>query len=80
MRNHILPFFILAVCLSSVVWAQKKDLSPIYVRNRLPLVENPYMELPLGNIKPDGWLKKMLIRQKNGATGHLDELYPLVMG
>lgn len=40
---------------------------------------NPYKELPLGTIKPLGWLKEMLLRQKNGATGHLDELYPTVM-
>lgn len=38
------------------------------------------MELPLGSIKPQGWLKEMLVRQKNGATGQLDKLYPLVMG
>lgn len=44
------------------------------------LRENPYKELPLGTIKPRGWLKEMLIRQKNGATGRLDELYPQVMG
>jgi hypothetical protein len=50
-----------------------------YVNNRLPLRANPYMELPLGTIKPQGWLKEMLVRQKNGATGHLNELYPLVM-
>lgn len=43
------------------------------------LRKNPYSELPLGAIKPSGWLKEMLIRQKNGATGKLDELYPLVM-
>lgn len=41
--------------------------------------QNPYQELPLGAIKPNGWLKEMLVRQKNGATGRLDELYPLVM-
>ena len=39
-----------------------------------------YAELPLGAIKPEGWLKEMLIRQKNGATGNLDRLYPAVMG
>ena len=39
-----------------------------------------YKELPLGTIKPQGWLHEMLIRQKNGSTGRLDELYPLVMG
>lgn len=47
--------------------------------SRAPLRPNPYRELPLGAIKPQGWLKEMLIRQKNGATGQLDKLYPLVM-
>jgi len=41
--------------------------------------QNPYKELPLGAIKPQGWLREMLIRQKNGATGNLDKLYPIVM-
>ncbi|MDO1449454.1 glycoside hydrolase family 127 protein [Rhodocytophaga aerolata] len=58
-----------------------KKLAPFkaYTPNRSPLRENPYIELPLGAIKPQGWLKEMLIRQKNGATGQLDKLYPLVM-
>lgn len=43
------------------------------------LRQNPYEELPLGAIKADGWLKEMLLRQKSGATGNLDKLYPLVM-
>ncbi len=43
------------------------------------LRQNPYRELPLGAIKPQGWLKEMLLRQKDGATGNLDKLYPLVM-
>lgn len=43
------------------------------------LRNNPYTALPLGAITPQGWLKEMLLRQKNGATGKLDELYPLVM-
>lgn len=50
------------------------------INNRAPLRPNPYVELPLGAIKAEGWLKEMLIRQKNGATGRLDELYPTVMG
>jgi len=51
-----------------------------YINNRSPLKPKPYVELPLGSIKPTGWLNEMLIRQKNGATGNLDELYPQVMG
>ncbi|GAB3917466.1 glycoside hydrolase family 127 protein [Larkinella terrae] len=46
---------------------------------RAPLRQNSYLELPLGAIKPQGWLREMLVRQKNGATGNLDKLYPLVM-
>lgn len=51
-----------------------------YTPGKAPLRSNPYSELPLGTIKPQGWLKEMLVRQKNGSTGKLDELYPLVMG
>lgn len=51
-----------------------------YTPAKAPLRSNPYSELPLGAIKPQGWLKEMLVRQKNGSTGKLDELYPLVMG
>lgn len=51
-----------------------------YINNRAPLRPNPYIELPLGAVKPAGWLKEMLLRQKGGATGNLDTLYPLVMG
>jgi DUF1680 family protein len=51
-----------------------------YRNNRPPLITKPYMELPLSAIKPAGWLEDQLIRMKNGMTGHLDELYPQVMG
>ena len=39
-----------------------------------------YRELPLGSIRPEGWLKEQLRRQADGLTGHLDEVYPQVMG
>ena len=37
-------------------------------------------ELPIGSIRPQGWLKEQLQRQADGLTGHLDEVYPEVMG
>src|SRR6185437_10231506 len=50
------------------------------VENRAPLRAAAYMELPLGAIRPEGWLREMLLRQASGATGELDRLYPQVMG
>lgn len=46
----------------------------------LTLIEKRYMRLPLGAVKAKGWLQEMLVRQKEGATGHMDTLYPQVMG
>lgn len=51
-----------------------------YENNSQPLSSNAYIELPLGSIHAEGWLKERLIRQRNGLTGHLDEIYPEVMG
>jgi uncharacterized protein len=35
----------------------------------------PYTPIPLGSIKPDGWLKHQLQIMRNGSTGHLDEIH-----
>ena len=51
-----------------------------YVFNRLPLVATDYAELPIGAIKAEGWLHDQLVKQKDGMTGHLDELYREVVG
>lgn len=50
--------------------------NPIY--NRTPLTPTHYAQLPLGEIKPTGWLKAQMQSLLDGVTGHLDELYPLV--
>ena len=45
-----------------------------YIPNRAPLLQNSLMELPLGDIKAEGWLKLQLEAQRTGLTGHLDEI------
>ena len=62
--------------LLSLVQAVAQD----YISNRAPLLESRYMELPLGAIKPEGWLKLQMLSQVTGLTGHLDEVYPNVVG
>lgn len=51
-----------------------------YISNRAPLLESRYLELPLGAIKPEGWLKLQMQAQVTGLTGHLDEVYSNVVG
>jgi DUF1680 family protein len=48
--------------------------------NRTPLKAKPYAALPLGAVQPDGWLRVQLELMAQGMTGHLDEIYPQVMG
>ena len=46
----------------------------------MPVFADGFRELPLGSIKAEGWLLQQLQRQATGLTGHLDEVYPEVMG
>lgn len=83
MRVKLLFLICLAIAFDTSAQPQiTRKATPFsgYINNRAPLRPNPYVELPLGAIKAQGWLKEMLLRQKTGATGRLDELYPLVMG
>ncbi len=51
-----------------------------YITNRKPLVTQPYVQLPIGAIKPKGMMLEMLKRQRTGLTGNLDEVYEVVCG
>lgn len=82
MKNFGLLFLALALlCISAKPVADDSENgNDFYVSNRDPLVQQPYIQLPIGDIKPKGWLLEQLKRQRSGLTGHLDEIYPQVVG
>ena len=51
-----------------------------YITNQTPLINQPYTALPLGAIKPQGMLLKMLEIQRDGLTGNIDSAYSIVCG
>jgi hypothetical protein len=48
--------------------------NPFYVTNRAPLLPNPLLKLPIGSIRPNGWLRRQLELEADGMTGHLEEI------
>ena len=50
------------------------SVNSFYVSNRPPLEPSRLIELPVGSIKPAGWLLTCLRRQRDGLTGNLGNI------
>jgi len=46
----------------------------LYPSNREPLAPSPFAKLPIGAVKPRGWLRHMLRLEAEGFVGHLTEI------
>ena len=74
--------FLILVTFSTFIFHTKSfaQRNSFYITNQKPLVAEPYTALPLGAIKPEGILLKMLQIQRDGLTGDLDSVYEVVCG
>jgi hypothetical protein len=52
--------------------------SDLYLSNRAPLSGTALIKLPIGSIKPKGWLAHLLLLEANGMGGRLEEVSPFL--
>jgi DUF1680 family protein len=85
MKSRSLIFSAVLLSISSLQASTKNDSKAVeqptsvpsnsyYIGNRAPLQSSAYIKLPVTSIKPEGWLKEYLFRQRDGLTGNLGKI------
>jgi uncharacterized protein len=69
-------FSLIMILLTLVYSCSGNKENTNYPGNPSPLKQNAYIRLPLGSVKPEGWLKSQLQAQAEGLTGNIDDFWP----
>jgi len=65
----------LVLILAVITGCEKAPELPLYPVNPKPLAQEAFIKLPLGSVRPEGWLEDQMQIQADGLTGHLDEFW-----
>jgi hypothetical protein len=76
MRRALSVRFGILLCAAIALGAGASEGETAVFSNRKPLASNAFYKLPLGTVRPRGWLRQQLEVQANGMSGHLDEFWP----
>jgi hypothetical protein len=71
-----LSLIFMLICTLYITGCSSKKENRYYSNNPPPLKQNAYIKLPLGSVKPEGWLRWQLEDQAEGLTGNLDDFWP----
>jgi hypothetical protein len=74
MKTQLFRIILVFTVLVSACSKEKENIN--YKGNPAPLKQNAYIKLPLGAVKPAGWLKSQLEAQAAGLTGNVDDFWP----
>jgi len=64
------------MAMSNLAGAKTTEDSSRRGRFKSALAEPEFRPLPLGSVRPEGWLQRQLRLQADGLSGHLDEFWP----
>jgi len=76
-KRTLLIFILIGLALLSFFSATKAQ-DANYPNNQNPLVKSAFVHLPLGSVRPRGWLLKQMELQKEGLSGDAEELYSYI--
>lgn len=83
MRKSIWGLLLMVVAVACVYGQDKitivdrpatEAVNQLYHQNRSPLLPKFFLKLPVGDVTPHGWMRKVLELQRDGLNGHLGEI------
>jgi hypothetical protein len=80
-KREVVPQGVLFAPVATAVLPASTNLPPTaVVTNRTPLLTAPYVALPLGSVRPQGWLLTQCQLQRDGLTGYAEQVYSADLG